>query len=88
MTARITLRTAASRPAIESRVATLAGNGPFSVRDISPREAETWTLTLGPSRPGMAIGFGKVAELLVLLGREFDVAAVDCTADEALAVAS
>jgi hypothetical protein len=36
----------------------------------------------------MVVGFGKVAELLVLLAREFDVEAVQRSAINALAAAS
>lgn len=87
MIERITIRTPAPRPDIEGRLRTLTASGPFRIRDLSPRGKDEWLLTLEPARPALALGFGKVAELLVLLSRECDVLAIERTPGPSLAAA-
>lgn len=77
MHVRITIETRAPRQQIEQRLLQLTENGPFSVRDLLHLGAGVWAFTLEPVRPGLALGFGKVAELQLLLVREFDVYAVE-----------
>lgn len=85
---RITITSALPPGSTEHRVPSLASGGPFRVRDIVHLGGGAWTFTLQPVRPGLAVGFGNVAELLVLLAREFDVIAVERVSVEALASAS
>jgi hypothetical protein len=73
----ITFRSTQPRGAVERRLRSLAESGPFRVHELEPRGGGAWTCALHPIRPEMAIGFGKVAELLVLLAREFDVEGVE-----------
>jgi len=85
---RIRIRTAATRVALEDRLPSLTAGGPFHVQELAHEGSGVWTFTLQPIRPGMMIGFGKVAELLVLLAREFDVDAVERSTMATLAAAS
>jgi hypothetical protein len=84
----ITIRSAMTRDMVEERLPRLTAGGPFQVRDLAHLGGGAWAFTLQPVRPGLAVGFGKVAELLVLLAREFDVDAVERSAVNALAAAS
>lgn len=84
----ITIKTGLARDGIEERLPRLTEGGPFHVRDLVHLGGGVWAFTLQSVRPGMAVGFGKVAELLVLLAREFDVEAVQRSAINALAAAS
>ncbi len=84
----VTIRTHLPRSALEHRLSPLTTAGPFAVRDLAHVGGGSWVFTLQPIRPGMAIGFAKVAELLVLLCREFHVDAVERTATGPLAAAS
>lgn len=61
---------------------------PFRMRDLAPAGHGLWTFRLEPTRRDMLVGFGKVAELLVLLAREFEVHAVGRAPASALAAAS
>ena len=87
MHVRITIETRASRQQIEDRLLELTANGPFAVRDLLHLGGGVWSVTLEPVRPGLAVGFGKVAELQLLLVREFDVYAVERLPSTAPAVA-
>lgn len=84
----IRIRSAMTRDMIEERLPRLTAGGPFQARDLAQLGAGAWVFALQPVRPGLAVGFVKVAELLVLLGREFDVDAVERSAISALAAAS
>lgn len=84
----ITIRSGLPRHAIEDRLPSLMAGGPFQARNLAPLGGGTWSFTLQPSRPGMAVGFGKVAEVLVLVAREFEVEAVEGSGLGALAAAS
>ncbi len=85
---RITITSALPPGSTEHRVPSLAAGGPFRVRDIMHLGGGTWGFTIYSARPGLAVGFANVAELLVLLAREFDVIAVERVSVEALASAS
>ncbi len=84
----ITIRSVLPREAIEFRLPGLTAGGPFQVRDLVHLGGGVWSFTLHPVRSGLAVGFGKVAELLVLLAREFEVEAVERSSHNALAAAS
>jgi hypothetical protein len=84
----VTIRSILPREAIEGRLPCLTAGGAFQVRDLVHLGAGVWAVTLQPVRPGLAVGFGKVAELLVLLSREFEVEAVERSAVGTLAAAS
>lgn len=84
---RVTVRTASPARVVAERLRAVTDGGPFHAAALAPRGEGLWTFTLGPTRPTLAIGFGKVAELLVLLGREFDVIAIDRLADGPIAAA-
>ncbi len=84
----ITIRSVLPRDMLQDRLPDLTAGGPFQIGDLAHQGGGAWSFTLRPSRPGMAVGFGKVAELLVLLGREFEVEAVERSALGALAAAS
>lgn len=73
----VTIRSVLPQAAIEGRLTSLAAAGPFRVSGLSQRGDGAWTFAVQPARPGLSVGFGKVAELLVLLAREFDVEAVE-----------
>lgn len=88
MTYAITLRTTLTRGLLEDRLCRMTADGPFRAPALSHHGGGLWTATLRPTRPGMAIGFGKVAELLVLMSREFDVSGVERHALGSLAAAS
>lgn len=77
MHATITITTGLPRAAVEGRLADLAGAGPFRVRDLTPLGGGIWNFAIHPFRPGLSVGFAKVAELLVLLAREFHVERVE-----------
>lgn len=85
---RITITSALPSGSTEQRLPDLVASGPFRVWDLRHIGGGAWTFTLQPVRPGLAVGFGNVAELLVRLAREFEVIAVDRAAVEALAAAS
>jgi hypothetical protein len=84
----VTIRSGRNPSAPPLQLPRLAATGPFVVQDIAHRGWGVWTFTLRPAAPEMAIGFGKVAEFLVLLAREFDVAAVEQVAAGTWAAAS
>ncbi|MFN9367212.1 MAG: hypothetical protein ACK6CT_00375 [Planctomycetia bacterium] len=84
----ITFRTPLARGMLEERLRRLTADGPFHVPTLSHHGGGAWTAVLRPARPDMVIGFAKVAELLVLLTREFDVSAVQPLAAPPLAAAS
>jgi hypothetical protein len=84
----ITIHSVLPRETIEERLPSLMAGGPFQVREFVHLGGRVWSFTLQPCRPGMAVGFGKLAELLVLLAREFEVEAVERSARGALAAAS
>jgi hypothetical protein len=84
----ISVRTALGRQGVEERLRVLVAGGPFRVRDVAPVGVGVWGFHLQPVRPEMAVGFGKVAEFLVLLAREFDVQAVERSPARAIAAAS
>lgn len=84
----ITFRTPLHRDILEERLQQLTADGPFRVPTVSHHGGGVWTASLQPTRPGMAIGFAKVAELLVLLTREFDVSGVQRLAASPIAAAS
>lgn len=73
----ITVATRLPQSVIECRLAELAGAGPFRVRDLIPLGADRWSFSLLPLRPGLAVGFANVAEVLVRVGREFHVENVE-----------
>lgn len=72
----ITFRTPLPHGMLEQRLQRLTADGPFRVPRLSHHGDGVWTAAVEPARPGLAIGFAKVAELLVLLTREFDVSGV------------
>jgi hypothetical protein len=72
----VSIRTAAGRQELDDRLWKLTADGPFRVAGLDPVGAGTWAFHLAPTRADMAVGFGKVAELLVLLAREFEVQSV------------
>jgi hypothetical protein len=69
----VTIGTAASRQMLDERLRTLTAGGPFCVGGLDAVGGGTWSVHLAPARAGLAVGFGKVAELLILLAREFEV---------------
>jgi len=77
MRAKVMISTGLPRAALEPRLAKLTAGGPFRVRDLDHLGAGVWAFGLQPQRPGLSIGFAKVAELLVLLAREFPIDAVE-----------
>jgi hypothetical protein len=85
---RITIMTTLSRAVLDDRLLRLSADGPFHVGDLTPVDAGLWAFAVQPVRPGMAVGFSKVAELLVLLAREFDVQSVDRLPLRAISAAS
>ena len=88
MTYRLLIQTSFSRPVLEDRLLRITSAGPFLVRDLKPVEPGIWTFMVQPERPDMAIGFGKIAELLVLLARDFEVQALDRAPLRPIAAAS
>lgn len=83
MHAKVTITTGLPRAAVEERLANLTSGGPFRPRDLTLLEGGAWAFTLQPLRPGLSIGFAKVAELLVLLAREFHIERVERIANGA-----
>jgi len=77
MQATILISSASPQAAVEERLAALTAAGPFRVRSFAPLENGAWEVVLRPARPGVAIGFAKLAELLVILAREFHIEAVE-----------
>ena len=88
MHATITISSASSRAAVEQRLAALTAAGPFRVRGLDPLGNGTWEVAFRPARPGMPIGFAKVAELLVLIAREFHIESMERISSGAAPVAS
>ena len=88
MHATITISAASPRATVERRLAALTAAGPFRVRSFAPLENGAWEVVLRPARPGVAIGFAKLAELLVLLAREFHIEAVERISSGAAPAAS
>lgn len=88
MHAKITITTSLPRAALEPLLADLTAGSPFRVRNLDHLGGGLWAFALQPLRPGLAIGFAKVAEMLVLLAREFPVEAVEHVAVGAAAPAS
>jgi hypothetical protein len=88
MTYSVTIRCTSSTEAPDERLVNLTAAGPFRMRDLAPAGHGLWTFRLEPVRRDMPLGFGKVAELLVLLAREFEVHAVGRASDGTLAAAS
>lgn len=88
MNCTVVIRSGMPRALLEERLAALASGGPFHIAGLACSGPEQWTFRLLPLRPGMAIGFVKVAELLVLVAREFDVDSVYRLAGSGFAVAS
>lgn len=84
----VTIHTVLPRAAVELRLARLTSGGPFQPQDLAHLGGGLWTFTLQPRRPGLAVGFAKVAELLVVVAREFDIDRVERLAAGALAAAS
>lgn len=84
----ITLESALPRQAVEQRLETLVLGGPFALRGLVPAGSGRWTLTLRTARPGLAVGSVKVAELLVLVAREFELLAVERLPAAGVAAAS
>lgn len=84
----ISVKTTFPRQHVDERLRVLAAGGAFRVRDLAPVGGGAWVFRLQPIRPDMAVGFGKVAEFLVLLAREFDVQAVERSPARAIAAAS
>jgi hypothetical protein len=84
MHAKVTIMTVLPRAAVEERLANLTSGGPFRPRDLTPLEGGSWAFTLQPLRPGLSVGFAKVAELLVLLAREFHIETVERIANGTL----
>lgn len=84
----ISIRTAASRQVVDDRLRQLTGGGPFRMGDLVTVGVGVWRFHLQPVRQGMVIGFGKVAELLVLLAREFEVHSVERSPVRSVAAAS
>lgn len=85
MTVRFTVRSPLGQAAIDRRLRELAGTGPFRVGVLSPLGGDRWSFCLEPARPGIAIGFGKVAEFVVLLSRAIDVTDVGRVPDDDMA---
>jgi len=77
MHATVTITSSLPPAALGGRLDELSGPGPFRVQDLTPLGSGEWAFTLGPRRTGLAVGFAKLAELLVLLAREFHVEKVD-----------
>ena len=88
MTYSVTIRCVSSTEPPADRLRNLTAASPFRMRDLAPAGHGLWTFRLEPSRRDMLVGFGKVAELLVLLAREFEVHAVGRAPASALAAAS
>jgi hypothetical protein len=84
----ISVRAAVGRHVVEERLRVLAAGGAFRVREIATVGVGLWAFGLQQVRPELAVGFGKVAEFLVLLPREFDVHAVERSPSHAIAAAS
>jgi hypothetical protein len=84
----ITLESALPRQVVEQRLEALAAGGPFAVRGLTPSGAGRWAITLRTARPGLAVRSVKVAELLVLVAREFELHAVQRLPSASVAAAS
>jgi hypothetical protein len=84
---KITIRSIRTRAGVEERLAGLVAGGPFRVLDVGHMGGAAWTFAVEPSRPGIVVGFGKVAEFLWLLARDFDVDSVERLPGEASAAA-
>lgn len=83
----LTIRAASPRHEIESRLRELTRPGPFRVGAVSPLGGDSLAFVLEPATPSIAIGFAKVAELLLLLARGFEVTDVGRVPDESMAAA-
>ena len=84
----VSVGTAAGHQLVEKRLREFASGGPFRISELAPVGVGAWVFRLQPARPEMVIGFGKVAEFLVLLAREFDVHAVGRAPSRSVAAAS
>jgi hypothetical protein len=84
----ITLESGLPRQAVEQRLEALVSGGPFALRGLVPVGSGRWTLTLRTARPGLAVGSAKVAELLVLVAREFELHALQRLPAASVAAAS
>lgn len=84
----ITIQSSLPRTVVELRLTRLTSGSPFQSQNLTHVGGGQWTFTLQPVRPGLAIGFAKVAEMLVLVAREFDVDRVERLPNGTLAVAS
>jgi hypothetical protein len=88
MHATITISSASPRASVEQRLAALTAAGPFRVRSLAPLDTGAWEVAFRPARPGMAIGFAKLAELLVLIAREFHIESMERISSGAAPAAS
>ena len=84
----ITLESPLPRQLVEQRLEALVAGGPYAVRGLAPAGVGRWLLTLRTARPGLVVGSGKMAELLVLVTREFELHAVQRLPAASVAAAS
>lgn len=47
--------------------------GPLTLTELTQSGPHQWNASLEPMRPGITVGFAKVAEILVLIAREVTV---------------
>lgn len=84
----ITFRTGSTREVLGALVDDVSATGPFSIAAPEQRGTDTWLLRIEPRRHGLAVGFAKVAELLLLLARIGEVTAFIRTDVDEFAAAS
>lgn len=71
----ITFQSGQARESVHQTVSRFLDAGPFEVTSLEHRSAHTWVLSLRQASPSVSVNFTKVAELQILLAREFDLLA-------------
>lgn len=84
----ITFETKRSRDHIARVLERVTDNGPFRVEALGHVGPDWWVTSVRRADPAVIVGFAKVAELLALLAREFEIHAVQRAGRESGAVAS
>lgn len=72
----IVLETSLAQDTLRQRLAELMATGPFSLRVLQAVGPGRWSATCIPRDPALVVRFGKVAELVCLMAREFEVHSV------------
>ena len=72
----IVLETSLAQETLRQRLTERTATGPFSLRGLQAVGPGRWSATWIPRDPALVVRFGKVAELVCLLSREFELHSV------------